>query len=94
MATWCVYYLIHARTPHQHIPRIVVTDVPESEILTEDLLERAGYQYGAFGIPWANHVLTKVDVKKSPSDLVCRIRQKEGEWITWTDLVTRAEKPL
>jgi len=29
MATWCVYHLIHVRTPWQYIPRLVITDVPD-----------------------------------------------------------------
>ena len=94
MATFAVYHLIHVRTPHQHIPKLVITDVPEGEEPTEELLERAGYQFGEFNIPWANHALDKVDAKESPADLVARIRQGEGERIAWPDLVARAEAPL
>ena len=92
--TWCVYHLIHVRTPHQHIPKVLVVDVPEGEEVTEDLLERAGYQFSEFNIPWANHVLEEVDVKDSPSDLVARIREGDFERITYADLVERAEEPL
>ena len=94
MATFAVYHMIHVRTPHQHIPKLVVSDVPEGEELSEELLERAGYQFGEFNIPWANHVLTEVDVKESPSDLVARIRSGDGERIAWGDLVAQAEAPL
>ena len=94
MATFAVYHMIHVRTPHQHIPKLVITDVPEGEELSEELLERAGYQFGEFDIPWANHVLEQVDAKGSPSDLVARIRSGEGEWIAWPDLVAQAEAPL
>lgn len=94
MATWCVYHLIHVRTPHQHIPKLVITDVPEGEKLDKELLERAGYLFSEFGIPWANHVLTQVDAKESPADLVARLRQGEGERISYADLVARAESPL
>ena len=94
MATWCVYHLIHVRTPHQHIPQLVITDVPEDAEITRDLLERAGYQFGEFGIPWANHVITRVDAQESPADLVARIRNGAWRWIAYGDLVSRAFEPL
>jgi len=94
MTTWCVYHLIHVRTPHQHLPKLVIREVPEGEDVTEDLLERAGYLFQEFDIPWANHVLTEVDAKDSPADLVAHIRQGDGESITWGELQARAEEPL
>jgi hypothetical protein len=92
--TWCVYHLIHVQTPHQHIPKLVITEVPESETVDTDLLERAGFQFGEFGIPWANHMLEEVDVKESPADLVARIRQGEGEYETFASIERLAEAPL
>ena len=94
MAIWCVYHLIHVRTPYQYIPKLVITDVPEGEAVTEDLLERAGYMFGEFNVSWANHVITLVDVRESPADLVARIRQGEVERIAWPSLVARATAPL
>ena len=94
MVTFAVYHLIHVRTPHQYIPKLVITDVPDGDEPTEELLERAGYQFGEFNISWANHALEKVDAKGSPSDLVARIRQGDGERIAWRNLVARAEAPL
>jgi hypothetical protein len=94
MATYVVYHLIHVHTPYKHIPKLLITDVPEGEEPTRELLERAGYQFGEFNIAWANHVLTKVDVKGSPSDLVARIRQGDGERIAWHDLVAQANAPI
>lgn len=93
MATWCVYHLIHVRTPHQHIPKLVVTDVPEGASVDEDTVQRAGYLFSEFGIPFANHVIERVD-QDSPSDLVGRIRSGEGERITWADLKAKAEAEL
>ena len=61
MATYAVYHLIHVHTPYRYIPKLVITNVPEGKEPSEDLLERAGYQFGEFNIPWANHVLAKVD---------------------------------
>lgn len=94
MSTYCVYHLIHVRTPHQHLPKLLVTEVPEGAEVTEELLEQAGYQFGEFDTAWANHVLTEVDAQESPSDLVARIRQGEGDHITYADLVAKAEEPL
>jgi len=92
--TWCVYHLIHVRTPYQYIPKLVIAEAPEGEAVTTDLLERAGYQFGEFGIPWANHVLEQVDVQDAPSDLVARLRRGEGKWIIYDDLVKQANAPL
>lgn len=94
MTTYCVYHLIHVHTPHQHLPRLIVAEVPEGAEVTEELLERAGYQFGEFNVAWANHVLEEVDAETAPSDLVARIRQGEGEYVTYADLVERAEEPL
>jgi len=94
MATWCVYHLIHVRTPHQYIPQLVITDVPEDAEVTKDLLERAGYQFGEFNIPWANHGIMRVDAQESPADLVARIRNGQGRWIAYNDLMSKAFEPL
>ena len=93
MATWCVYHLIHVRTPHQHLPKLIVTDVPEGETVDQAIAERAGYMFGEFGISFANHVVERIG-PDSPSDLVGRIRAGEGERITWADLKAKAEAPL
>ena len=94
MSTWCVYHLIHVRTPHQYIPKLLITDVPEDEEVTTELLERAGYQFEEFNIPWANHVLAQVDARESPSDLVARIRKGGFDRITFSDLAAKAAEPL
>jgi len=94
MATWAVVHLIHVRTPHQHIPRLIITGVPEEEEVTRDLLEQAGFQFGEFGTPWANHYITRVEPGKSPSDLVGRARDPYVPRIAWTDLLARANAPV
>jgi hypothetical protein len=60
---WAVVHHIHVRTPHQHIPRMFIEQVPENVSAggLKDLLERAGYYFGEFGIPWANHYLARHD---------------------------------
>lgn len=94
MATWCVYHLIHVSTPHQHIPKLVIREVPDGETVTQDVVERAGYLFQEFDIPWANHVLERVDPIVSPSDLVGLIRQGEGRAVTWAELREKAEAEL
>ena len=92
--TWCVYHLIHMQTPHRHIPKLVITEVPNDKPLTTELLERAGYLFTEFGIPWANYVLEPVEAHDAPSDLVARLRQHEGERISYSDLMAKATAPL
>lgn len=93
MATWAVVHLIHVRVPHQHIPRLLITGVPDGQAVTRDLLERAGYQFGEFGIPWANHYIARID-RNSPSDLVGRARSPEVPRVAWEELVRMAEAPV
>jgi hypothetical protein len=55
--TWAVVQYIHIRTPHRSIARLFITDVPgdvDAHTLRR-VLTRSGYQFGDFGIPWANH---------------------------------------
>ncbi len=72
-----MYGLIHTRTPYPYIPQLLITGVPEGKEVTIDLLERAGFQFEDPGIPWANHGIEQVDVWKSPSDLIARLRREE-----------------
>jgi hypothetical protein len=93
MATWVVYHLIHVRTPHQRIPKLLITQVPDDEKVPRDLLERAGFMFGEFGIPWANHYIEKLG-PNSPSDLVGRARNPDVPRIAWEDLAARASAPV
>jgi hypothetical protein len=60
---WAVVHHIHVRTPHLHIPRMFIENVPENvgAGALQELLERAGFYFGEFGIPWANHYLVRHD---------------------------------
>jgi len=93
MATWVVYHLIHVRVPHQRIPKLVITGVPDGETVTRDLLERAGFMFGEFGVPWANHGIIQLG-PDAPSDLVGRARDPYVPRIRWADLVARAKAPV
>jgi hypothetical protein len=97
MATWCVYYFSQTRAPYEHVPKLVIRNVPEGEVVTEEMLESVGYYYEAFNIPWANHVITQVDAERAPADpvirasLLPRISQGEGESISWDELQSRLQ---
>jgi len=93
MKTWVVYHLIHVRTPHQYLPQLVISGVPDDKKITREMLERAGYQFGEFGIPWANHCIECIS-QTTPSDLIYRLRQGAGERLTWEKLLSRIEAPL
>jgi hypothetical protein len=71
----------------------LITNVPDDITITEELLERAGYEFGEFGIPWANHVIAKV-TNQSPSNLVAALRNGVYERITYEELVAKAEEPI
>jgi len=85
MVTWCVYHWVYLTTPHKHVPRLVVTDVPEGETVTCDQVERAGYRPHDYGIPWENHFLKPV-TQDLPADLLARIGAGEGERIAFDRL--------
>jgi hypothetical protein len=94
MATWVVYHLIQDGTSRRHIPKLVITRVPEDQKVTRDLLERAGIFFEEFfGEPWADHYIEKIS-DDSPSDLVGRARNPAVPRITWEELVERANAPV
>jgi len=96
MATWCVYHWIYYTTPHkhvtEHVPRLVITDVPEGETVTREQVERAGYRPHDYGIPWENHFLKPV-TQDLPADLLARIGAGEGERIAFDRLQELAAAP-
>jgi hypothetical protein len=85
--TWAVVHYIHVRTPHRFIARLFVTDVPgdvDAPTL-QRVLTRSGYQFGDFGIPWANHY---VKPRKDWEDEVEGAWQRgDGTVVHYTDLV-------
>jgi hypothetical protein len=95
---WAVVHLIHVRTPHLHVPRMFITEVPEtvSEGTLRDLLECAGYYFGEFGIPWANHYLSRHDEwHNQVIGTYNRVRRMPSEYdvpiITYDELVKQAQ---
>jgi hypothetical protein len=95
---WAVVHLIHVRIPHLHVPRMFITEVPEtvSGGTLRDLLECAGYYFGEFGIPWANHYLSRHD--KWHNQVIGtynRVRRMPSEYdvpiLTYDELVKQAQ---
>jgi len=86
MAKWAVVHLIHVNTPHRHIPKLVVEGVPRtySSRDVKAWLEEAGYGFGEFGIPWANHYIERL--KDCPPEVRGAYRQGEVETITFEEL--------
>ena len=83
---WVVVFLIHVRTPHEHIPKLVIKHVPVdlSKYDVMDFCESMGYGFGEFGIAWANHYVCPL--KDAPSSVKGAYRKGEIETIEWKDL--------
>ncbi len=99
MPTWAVIHLIHVRTPHRHIARLFVEDVPEDvpESDVRAALTRAGRAPAEFNTPWANHYLARLD---EAADEVVEAygsgRTTDGPVpvISWTELADPGERRL
>jgi len=84
--TWAVYHLIHVRTPHQHLAKLFIEGIPEGKGKgdIESALTRNGYEFGEFGIPWANHGL--VALPDAPDQVIGAYRRGEVETVKWADI--------
>jgi len=59
---WAVVHHIHVRTPHRHIVKMFVTDVPKG-VDADDIqraLTRSGHVFQEFNIPFANHYIERL----------------------------------
>ncbi len=82
---WAVVHLIHVRTPHRHIAKLFIDNVPD-DVTAKQLrsaLTRAGWQYGEFGIPWANHYISP---ETEWEDEVAGAYQRGVMVIDWKDI--------
>ena len=99
MHTVVVYHLIHVTTPYRRIAKLVIDEVPET-IRTIDIVDAcdaAGYTYGEFGIPWANHCIASLteDFRADYPRLIGAIRHGEYEArYTWQQLSALAQEPV
>lgn len=91
MSTWAVVHFIHVQNPPRHIPRLFIEDVPEDvgEGELRSLLTRAGYQFGEFGIPWANHYLAPEHEWKG--EVAGAYKRGDVETITYDDIAPKEE---
>jgi hypothetical protein len=81
--TYAVVFLIHVRTPHEHVAKLFVRNVPENADLKEALTE-AGYSFGEFGIPWANHYITLLS--KAESSVKGAYRRGDADVVEFAEL--------
>ena len=91
MSTWAVVYVIHVHTPYRHIPQLFIENVPEEIEGGElrSLLTKAGYQFGEFGIPWANHYLAPQD--KWKDEVVGVYKSGDVKTISYNDIAPQEE---
>jgi len=66
MATWFVYHYIHVRTPHRTIPKLFITDVPDDQKVTWELVDEYR-EFGEFNTPHANHGIEKLTADSDPA---------------------------
>lgn len=88
---WAVVHLIHVRTPHQHIAKLFIEDVPE-EIDAKQIrsaLTRAGYQFGEFNMSWANHYLSPQD--EWEDEVVGAWNRGDVKTIDWAEIAPTDE---
>lgn len=86
---WAVVHLIHVQTPHRHIAKLFITDVPE-DVPAKDIrsaLTRAGYQFGEFGMPWANHYLSPEE--EWEDEVIGAFNRDNVERIDWDKLTPK-----
>lgn len=82
--TYAVIFLIHVQVPHQHIAKLLIRNVPADANL-KDALTEAGYHFGEFGIPWANHYVELLS--DAPSSVKGAYRRGDVDVIEYADLV-------
>lgn len=86
-----VYHLIHVRFPPDYIPKLVII----GDHFSKEEIERAGFLFEEFGIPWANHhILHFNSTDEIPSRLMARIKSGEGRVYTAEEFRELIEKLL
>jgi hypothetical protein len=91
MATWAVTWVHHVTTPFRRLVRLVVKNVPRDIELTWDDIEAAGYSFGEFGIPRANHRLFRV-TRDAPADVKRQIAEDAILSITYEQLLRKRDE--
>jgi len=85
MANWCVYKVVRT-FPHYYKARLVITEVPPEENITEELLQRAGYSFES-SVPWVNHGVAPFE-EMFPAEMLEQVRSGSAmvECITYKEL--------
>ena len=84
-----VVHLIHVQTPHRHVAKLFIKGVPKGTSAGElkALLTENGYEFGEFGIPWANHYI-QMGIKDAHPEVKGAWKRGGVETIHWKDLQT------
>lgn len=87
-STAAVVYKIHIHTPHQHIAKLFVTNVPEeaSKAELKEMIISYGYIFEEFGIPWANHYIQK-DIKHAEAEVIGAYKRGNVETLEYDCLM-------
>ena len=85
--TACVFHLIHTKTPFRYIPKLFILNVPQNttEKDLKNQLEKAGFKFGEFGIPWANHYVI-IGLENAPMEVKKGWHYNEAECISFGEL--------
>jgi hypothetical protein len=84
-----VYHLIHVTTPYRHIPKLVIADY----FASKEEINQAGYWFGEFGIPWANHYVLHFESKADiPADAIPAIMNGKVEILSRQEFLEKLEK--
>lgn len=83
---YTVVHQIHQRTPHLHIAKLFVTNVPDGTTESElkDALTEAGHEFGEFGIPWANHYICTLS--EAEPEVKGVWNRGDAEQVAWNEI--------
>jgi|GEM_PF-1399355 hypothetical protein len=83
---WAVVHHIHVRTPHRHIVKLFVTDVPKgiSADHIQQALTRAGHVFQEFNIPFANHYIEKLP--DAADEVIGAWRNGTARAVSWDEI--------
>lgn len=89
--TIAVVFHVHVNTPHQHIPKLFIKNVPEdfNKVELKDALTSAGYQFGEFNIPWANHYIES-DLSNAYPQVKGAYKRGDVESIEYVSLIVNS----
>ena len=86
-----VVFHVHINTPHRHIAKLFIKNVPEHVTKSEikEMVTAAGYVFQEFEIPWANHYVQR-DIKDGESQVIGAYKRGDVETIEYVSLVANS----